>query len=96
MLEKLLERLMELARQRKVVRGRRLRVDTTVVETRIHYPTDRALLADGVRTLTRTMARLRARLGRLQFASAIGPAASRDAPSPSPSGAGRRRCAARR
>ena len=32
--------------------------DTTVVETTIHYPTDSALLADGVRVLTRTMKRL--------------------------------------
>jgi IS5 family transposase len=30
-------------------------VDTTVVETNIHYPTDSALLGDGVRVLTRTM-----------------------------------------
>ena len=62
-LRRLLERLTELARCRKVVRGRRLRVDTTVVETHIHYPTDSALLADGVRMLTRTTARLRARVG---------------------------------
>ena len=34
------ERLMELARERGVVQGRKMRVDTTVVETNIHYPTD--------------------------------------------------------
>jgi IS5 family transposase len=33
--------------------GRKLRVDTTVVETDIHYPTDASLLADSVRKLTR-------------------------------------------
>ncbi len=33
--------------------GRRMRVDTTVVETNIHYPTDSSLLGDGVRVLTR-------------------------------------------
>jgi IS5 family transposase len=33
-------------------------VDTTVVETNIHYPTDATLLADGVRVLTRTLQRL--------------------------------------
>ena len=33
--------------------GRKLRVDTTVVETNIHYPTDATLLWDVVRTLTR-------------------------------------------
>jgi transposase-like protein DUF772 len=37
------ERLMELARERGVVQGRKMRVDTTVVETNIHYPTDSAL-----------------------------------------------------
>jgi IS5 family transposase len=65
-LKQLLERLATIARQRRVIRGRRLRVDTTVVETTIHYPTDSALLADGVRVLTRTMKRLTARLGSAQ------------------------------
>jgi IS5 family transposase len=32
-----------------------MRVDTTVVETNIHYPTDSSLLGDGVRMLIRTM-----------------------------------------
>ena len=64
MLTHLLERLVAIARQRRVVHGRRLRVDTTVVETTIHYPTDSGLLADGVRVLTRTMQRLTARLPR--------------------------------
>lgn len=36
----ILARLVEVARQGKVVRGRKLRVDTTVVETHIHCPTD--------------------------------------------------------
>jgi transposase, IS5 family len=58
-LKGLVERLVVLARQRRVVRGGRLRVDTTVVETNIHYPTDSTLLADGVRVLTRTLTRLR-------------------------------------
>lgn len=58
-LKGLVERLVDLARQRKVSRGWRMRVDTTVVETNIHYPTDSTLLADGVRVLTRTLKRLR-------------------------------------
>jgi IS5 family transposase len=61
-LKGLVERLVQVARQQKIVRGGRLRVDTTVVETNIHYPTDSALLADGVRVVTRTMQRLRARV----------------------------------
>jgi transposase, IS5 family len=57
-LKPVLERVVQLARQRGVTRGQRLRVDTTVVETDIHYPTDSSLLADGVRVLTRTLKRL--------------------------------------
>src|SRR6266446_4963864 len=45
-LKGLLARLVTRGRQRRVVPGRRLRVDTTVVETNIHYPTDATLLAD--------------------------------------------------
>jgi len=48
-LKDLLAQLVTQGRQRRVVQGRRLRVDTTVVETNIHYPTDATLLADGVR-----------------------------------------------
>jgi transposase, IS5 family len=57
-LKDLLSQLVTQGRQRRVVQGRRLRVDTTVVETNIHYPTDATLLADGVRVLTRTLRRL--------------------------------------
>jgi IS5 family transposase len=61
-LKGLVARLAHMARTRRVVRGHRLRVDTTVVETNIHYPTDSSLLADGVRVLTRTMRRIRRRV----------------------------------
>jgi len=40
-------------------------VDTTVVETNIHYPTDSSLLGDGVRVLTRTMKRIEEEVGRV-------------------------------
>jgi len=49
------ERLVAIAREKGVVKGRKMRVDTTVVETNIHYPTDSSLLGDGVRVLTRIM-----------------------------------------
>jgi IS5 family transposase len=62
-LKKILERLVGIARERRVIRGRMLRVDTTVVETNIHYPTDSALLADGVRVLTRGLKKLRNEFG---------------------------------
>jgi IS5 family transposase len=44
-----------LAFERKVTRGRKLRTDGTVVETDVSYPTDSALLEDGVRVLGRLM-----------------------------------------
>jgi transposase, IS5 family len=49
------QRVVAIAQEKKIVQGRRLRVDTTVVETNIHHPTDSTLLGDGVRVLTRTM-----------------------------------------
>jgi len=60
------ERVVALAREQGVVRGRKLRVDTTVVETNIHYPTDSNLLGDGARVLTRTMKRIEKQAGGLK------------------------------
>jgi len=54
-IEKVHQRVVEIAREHEVTAGRKLRVDTTVVETNIHYPTDSGLLGDGVRVLTRIM-----------------------------------------
>jgi IS5 family transposase len=48
-------RVVQLAVTQRVTRGRRLRIDTTVVETHVHYPTDSTLLRDATRVLTRTM-----------------------------------------
>jgi len=44
--------------------GKQLRVDTTVVETNIHYPTDATLLWDTVRTVTRLVGKLHEELPR--------------------------------
>src|SRR5579872_3391586 len=52
------ERMVKIARDQGVVQGRRMRVDTTVVETNVHYPTDSSLLGDGVRVLIRTMKKI--------------------------------------
>jgi transposase, IS5 family len=57
-IEQIHRRVVAIARERQIIRGRRLRLDTTVVETDIHYPTDSSLLGDGVRVLTRTMKRI--------------------------------------
>jgi IS5 family transposase len=55
------ERIVELAQAKGVTKGRKMRVDTTVVETNIHYPTDSSLLDDGTRVLTRTMKKVAAK-----------------------------------
>jgi transposase, IS5 family len=52
------ERIVQIARVHRVAEGRRMRLDTTVVETNIHYPTDSSLLGDGVRVLTRAMKKI--------------------------------------
>jgi transposase, IS5 family len=41
------ERMVKIAQTKGVTAGRRMRVDTTVVETDIHHPTDSTLLGDG-------------------------------------------------
>jgi len=55
-----------LAQKRGVIRGRKMRVDTTVVESNIHYPTDSGLLNDGARVLTRTMKKIEQKTGGLK------------------------------
>jgi IS5 family transposase len=54
-IEQLNRHVVEVAKRAVVTHGRRFRIDTTVVETNVHYPTDSTLLRDGVRALTRTM-----------------------------------------
>lgn len=49
------ERIVSIAKEKDIVQGGKMRTDTTVVETNIHYPTDSSLLGDGVRVLTRIM-----------------------------------------
>lgn len=63
-IQRLHQRVVGLAIAAGVTKGRRMRVDTTVVETHIHYPTDSSLLADGVRVVTRTVKTLERLVGR--------------------------------
>src|SRR6516225_9769145 len=58
--EKIHARVVGVARERGVARGRKVRVDTTVVESNVHYPTDSTLLGDGIRVLTRGLVRVAA------------------------------------
>jgi IS5 family transposase len=43
----------------KIIRGRKMRLDTTVTESNIHHPTDTGLLADGVRVVSRTIKKIK-------------------------------------
>jgi IS5 family transposase len=56
-LEKFNERITQLAIERKVTSGRKMRTDGTVVESNIRPPSDGRLLSDSVRVLARTVAR---------------------------------------
>lgn len=58
-LHRLNDRIMALAQDYHLTRGYRLRVDSSVTESNIHYPTDSALLYDGVRILSRWLKRAR-------------------------------------
>jgi transposase, IS5 family len=62
-IEQIHRRMVQLALENRVIEGRRMRVDTTVVETNIHYPTDSGLLGDGTRVLTRLMKKVTAIAG---------------------------------
>lgn len=62
-LHRIHERVVHLARERGMIRAKKMRLDTTVVETNVHYPTDSTLLSDGVRVITRTIRRMEAVAG---------------------------------
>jgi hypothetical protein len=52
------QRVVGLACEQGVARGDKLRTDTTVVESHVHYPTDSSLLGDGIRVLSRSLQRI--------------------------------------
>ncbi len=53
-------RIVELAKFKRVTQGKKMPIDTTVVETDIHYPTDSSLSGDGTRVLSRLMKKAKA------------------------------------
>ncbi len=55
---KLHNQIIEHCVEKRIVKGRKLRTDTTVAPAHIHYPTDAGLLADAVRVITRTVDKL--------------------------------------
>jgi len=52
-IKELIKLLMRKLTERKVIRGKKLRVDTTVVESNVHYPTDANLLKNCVDAVAR-------------------------------------------
>lgn len=59
--------LVKVAMKRGLDTGKKVRIDTTTVESLMHHPTDSSLLWDGVRVLTRLMRNVRARFPRVSF-----------------------------
>src|SRR5271165_2159489 len=56
--EQIHQRVVGLASEQGVAQGDKLRTDTTVVESNVHYPTDSSLLGDGIRVLSRGLQRI--------------------------------------
>ncbi len=66
-LRPIFERIVHRAAAERVTRGRRMRVDTTVVEAPIHHPTDSDLCADVVRVVGRELERIEEAGAKLPF-----------------------------
>jgi len=53
------DQIMQEARKRKLTKGKRMRVDSTVTESNIHYPTDASLISDCVKIITKTLTKFK-------------------------------------
>src|SRR5246127_675386 len=56
--EQIHQRIVQQAKEAAIIAGRKLRTDTTAVETNIHHPTDSSLLADSLRVMSRSLHRI--------------------------------------
>ena len=56
--EQVHERIVQQAIKASIIAGKKLRTDTTAVETNIHHPTDSSLLADSLRVMHRYLQRI--------------------------------------
>jgi len=54
-------RVVGLAREKGAAPGHKIRIDSTVVESNVHYPSDSTLLGDGIRVLSRALKRMAAK-----------------------------------
>lgn len=57
-IKKINDLVMNEARKRKLTKGRKMRIDSTITEANIHYPTDFSLIKDSVRVITHTLKKL--------------------------------------
>jgi transposase, IS5 family len=53
MIEAVNSSLLNQLKRKKILKGKKLRVDSTVVESNIHYPTDAGLLSDSIKKITK-------------------------------------------
>jgi IS5 family transposase len=53
--EQIHRRIVQQAKEAAIIAGKKLRTDTTAVETNIHHPTDSSLLADSLRVMSRSL-----------------------------------------
>jgi transposase, IS5 family len=56
--EQIHQRIVQQAIEASITVGKKLRTDTTAVETNIHHPTDSSLLADSLRVMNRSLQRI--------------------------------------
>jgi transposase, IS5 family len=56
--EQIHRRIVQQAKEAAMISGKKLRTDTTAVETNIHHPTDSSLLADSLRVMSRSLHRI--------------------------------------
>jgi len=61
------QELVNKLKEQKIVTGEKLRLDSTVMESNIHYPTDATLLGDCARVLTRHLNRLKKSGAKITF-----------------------------
>jgi IS5 family transposase len=59
MVDQLNEALLLKLQEKEILKTRKIRIDTTVVESDIHHPTDATLLQDGIRVITRLVSQVR-------------------------------------
>lgn len=53
------DKIIDRCQQKKIIKGNKMRTDTTVVEANMHYPTDASILLDGIKSITGTVKKIK-------------------------------------